>query len=137
MQGSEGRGSAGQAGGTECSQECQERDGGSGARETTPLTLPPFLWFQHLSLSLSISWQNVALLERKLSSVEEELGETRGAVEEERGRESEWREGRDHLQTDLKVTEKKLEDTYAKLEKEKAQRCIYTNSYSHSNGLDH
>ena len=64
----------------------------------------------------------MALLEKKLSSVEEELAEARGSVEEERGREREWREGRDNLQTDLKTAEKGLEDAYAELEKEKTQR---------------
>ena len=62
------------------------------------------------------------LLEKKLASLEEELGEANGTAEEEKMREGEWREGRDLLQADLKATEKRLEGAYAELEKEKTQR---------------
>ena len=60
--------------------------------------------------------------------MEEELTEARGWAEEERGREKDCREGRDHLQADLKSTEKILEDAYAELEKEKAQRYMYVHA---------
>ena len=73
----------------------------------------------------------MALLQNKLSSVEEELNEARGTVEEERGREGEWREGREFLQTDLKTAEKRLEDAYAEIEKEKALRYA-TNFHAHT-----
>lgn len=66
--------------------------------------------------------QNVTLLQKKLSSVEEELSEVRGMMDEERGREEKWREGRDQLQTDLKVAEKSVEDAYTEVEKEKGLR---------------
>lgn len=69
--------------------------------------------------------QNMTLLQKKLSSVEEELSEVRGMMDEERGREEKWREGRDQLQTDLKVAEKSVEDAYAEVEKEKGLRYMY------------
>ena len=64
----------------------------------------------------------MALLQKKLSSVEEELCEVRASLEEETGRQGEWREGRDHLQVDLKAAEKRVEAARAEVEKEKELR---------------
>ena len=54
--------------------------------------------------------------------MEEELCEVRGTVEENRGREGEWRECREHLQTDLEAAEKRVEDAHTEVEKEKGLR---------------
>ena len=62
------------------------------------------------------------MLQKKLSSVEEELCEVRGTVEENRGREGEWRECREHLQTDLEAAEKRVENAHTEVEKEKGLR---------------
>lgn len=75
---------------------------------------PPFLPHLHT--------QSMTLLQKRLSSVEEELCEVGGTLEEERGREGEWRERREHLQGDLKASEKRVENAYAEVEKEKGLR---------------
>ena len=66
--------------------------------------------------------QSMTLLQKKLASVEEELLEVRGAMEEGSGREGEWRENREHLQSDLEAAETRVEAAYSEVEKEKAMR---------------
>ena len=83
----------------------------------TPPLFPPLSLYPPFS-----SLQSMALLQKKLSSVEEELCEVRASLEEETGRQGEWREGRDHLQVDLKAAEKRVEAARAEVEKEKELR---------------
>lgn len=64
----------------------------------------------------------MTLLQKNLSSVEEELNDEKSTMEEERGREGEWKESRELLQMDLKTAEKRLEDAYAEVEKERTLR---------------
>lgn len=73
----------------------------------------------------------MTLLQKKLSSVEEELSEVRGMMDEERGREEKWRESRNQLQTDLKIAEKSVEGAYAEVEKEKGLRYMYICMHVH------